>query len=232
MDIPVADGTIRGYLAEPQAAVSGESPWPGVVIIHDALGLSADARNITDRFATAGYLALSPDLYSHGPKVQCVRTVFKDLNSGRGRTFDDITAARSLLAARPDCSGKVGVVGFCMGGGFALVAASKGFDASAPYYGVAPEDLSFLDGACPIVASFGGRDRMLKGAADRLETALSERGVPHDVKEYPAVGHSFANQFNLGPFNVIAQIAGFGYHRDESEDAWRRVQSFFAEHLR
>ncbi|GAA5161990.1 MULTISPECIES: dienelactone hydrolase family protein [Amycolatopsis] len=230
--IPVADGTIDGYLALPQREVSGEPPWPGVVVIHDVAGLTEDARNITDRFATAGYVALSVDLYSRGGFFRCVKTVFKDLTAGRGRAFDDISAARELLAGREDCSGKVGVVGFCMGGGFALVAATQGFDASAPYYGQLPKDLSILDEACPVVASFGKRDPGLKGAAAKLENELTERGIPHDVKEYPEAGHSFANQAHLGPLNVLMRIAGVGYHRESSEDAWRRVLAFFAQHLR
>lgn len=231
MDIPVADGTIRGYLAAPQEEVSGPPPWPGVVIVHDVVGLSSDVRNTTDRFATAGYLALSPDLYSRGGFVRCVKSVFKELTAGKGRAFEDLDAARSLLASREDCTGKVGVVGFCMGGGFALVAASRGFDASAPYYGRLPADLSVLDDACPVVASYGKKDFSLRGAADKLERELTARGVPHDVKEYPTAGHSFANQFH-GPVNVLLKIAGMSYNREASEDAWRRVMAFFAEHLR
>lgn len=231
MEIPVADGTIRGYLATPQEEVSGQPPWPGVVIVHDAVGLSDDAKNITDRFATAGYLALSPDLYSRGGLVRCVKSVFSELAAGKGRAFDDLDAARSLLASRSDCTGRIGVVGFCMGGGFALVGASRGFDASAPYYGPIPTDLSILDGACPIVASYGKKDFTLRGAAAKLEAELTERGIPHDVKEYPSAGHSFANQFH-GPINVLMRIAGMGYDRESSEDAWRRVLAFFAEHLR
>ncbi|WP_236790557.1 dienelactone hydrolase family protein [Amycolatopsis sp. GM8] len=232
MDIPVADGTIRGYLAEPQQEVSGAPPWPGVVVIHDAVGLTEDARNITNRFATAGYLALAPDLYSRGGLLRCVKTVFRELTAAQGQAFEDISAARQLLSERPDCSGKVGVVGFCMGGGFAIVAATQGFDASAPYYGGLPTDLSILDEACPIVASFGKRDPSLKGTAAKLEQELTDRGIPHDVKEYPDAGHSFANQFPIGPLNILARYAGFGYHRESSEDAWRRVLAFFAQHLR
>ncbi|TNC26052.1 dienelactone hydrolase family protein [Amycolatopsis alkalitolerans] len=232
MDIPVADGTIRGYLARPQTEVSGEPPRPGVVVIHDAVGLTEDARNITERFATAGYLALAPDLFSRGGLFRCVKTVFRELATAKGRAFEDISAARRLLAERADCTGKVGVVGFCMGGGFALVAATQGFDASAPYYGQLPKDLSILDEACPVVASFGKRDPSLKGTAAKLEQELTDRGIPHDIKEYPDAGHSFANQFPIGPLNVLARYAGVGYHRESSEDAWRRVLAFFARHLR
>lgn len=225
--IPVADGEIDGYLAVP----SGEGPFPAVVLIHDIFGLNQDAREITDRYAAAGYLALSPDLYSRGGMLRCVKRTFQDLFAHEGRAFADIEAARALVAGRDDATGKVGVVGFCMGGGFALVAASREFDASAPYYGALPKDLSILDGACPIVGSFGGKDLSLRGAAAKIDAALTERGIPHDVKEYPDAGHGFANHYRPAPLAAVARIAGMGYHEPSDSDAWRRVMAFFEEHL-
>ena len=224
--IPVAGSTIDGYLAEP----AGEGPHPGVVVIHDAFGLTADARAITDRFAADGFLALSPNMYARGG-IRCVKRVFTDLFAGKGLAFDDIEASRLLLAGREDCSGKVGIAGFCLGGGFALVAATQEFDAAAPYYGQLPKDMSILDDSCPVVASFGKKDFTLRGAAAKLESALAARNIPHDVKEYPDAGHSFANQFQLGPLNLLVKVTGFGYQHDASEDAWRRVTTFFGEHL-
>lgn len=224
-------GDIPGYLARPQPQVAGDPPWPGVVVVHDALGLSDDIRTIADRFATAGYLAIVPDLYGRGGAMRCVRSVFAQLQAGHGQAHDDIDAARRLLTDRDDCTGKVGVAGFCMGGGFALLAAAREFDASAPYYGFLPADESLLDGACPIVASYGAKDRALSGTAAKLDRLLTERGIPHDVKEYPDAGHSFANRIMTGPFNRMARIAGLHYHHESAEDAWRRVLAFFAEHL-
>lgn len=221
---------IEAYLATPHTATAGPGPWPGVVVVHDVFGMTDDLKSITERFATAGYLAVAPNLYSRGGP-RCVQTVFRSMLAGTGRPFEDIDAARGMLAARSDCTGKVGVAGFCLGGGFALVAASKGFDASAPYYGRLPNDLSVLDNACPIVASFGGKDRSLRGAAAKLEATLTEAGVPHDVKEYPRAGHSFANRM-AGPLNALAQVVGFGYDHEASEDAWRRVLGFFDQYLR
>jgi carboxymethylenebutenolidase len=231
MDVE-SEGAVSGYLSKPQVEVAGQPPWPGVVVVHDAFGLGDDIRQITDRFATAGYLALAPDLYSRGGMMRCVKAVFSQLMAATGPAFDDIEAARTTLAGRSDCTGKIGVVGFCMGGGFALVAASRNFDASAPYYGLLPKDESIFDGACPIVASYGGRDRTLSGAADKLERALSQRNVAHDVKEYPRVGHGFANRIFAGPLNQVARIGGFHYDHESSDDAWRRVMVFFAKHLR
>ncbi|MCP2255669.1 carboxymethylenebutenolidase [Prauserella aidingensis] len=230
--VDVTDGTIGGYLAEPQSEVAGPGPWPGVVVVHDVFGLTRDTRLITERFATAGFVALAPDLYSRGGLVRCVRSVFRSMMAGSGRAFDDLEATRRALAERDDCTGRVGIVGFCLGGGFALVAASGEFDASAPYYGQLPADRSVLDDACPVVASFGGKDPTLKGAAEQLEGELAARGIPHDVKEYPQARHSFANQLPLGPLNLLARVSGFGYDHEASEDSWRRVLAFFGEHLR
>lgn len=226
--IPVASDGIPGYLAVPDPA-EGAGPWPGVVVVHDLFGLGNDIRSITARFAAAGYLAVAPDLYSRGGRLRCMRATLAQVQRGFGEAFADIEAARELLRSRDDCTGAVGIAGFCMGGGFALLLA-PGFDASAPYYGMLPRDSSALDEACPIVASFGADDRTLRGAAAQLEQQLEERGIPHDVEEYPGAGHAFANQFP-GPFGALARVAGFGYRQDAAEDAWRRVTRFFAEHL-
>jgi carboxymethylenebutenolidase len=229
LTIPGGGGVaLRAYLALPAV---GSGPWPGVVVIHDAFGLTTVAREHADRLSAAGYLALVPDLYTRGGFVRCVRATFAALMSGTGVVYDDLDAARRWLAARDDCTGRVGVIGFCMGGGFALMTAHRDFAVAAPNYGRPPADLSVLDGACPIVASYGARDRALKGAAAQLEAALTQRGIPHDVKEYPEAGHSFLDRFNVGPFTPLLRVAGLGYHQPSAEDAWRRILRFFAEHL-
>src|SRR4029453_11507010 len=110
----------------------------------------------------AGYVAVAVDLYSAGGAFRCVKGVFQALLSGKGKAFDDIEAARVYTAGRDDCTGKVGVVGFCQGGGFALLTAQRGFDASAPNYGMLPKDLDgVLEGACPMVVSYGKKDRLI-----------------------------------------------------------------------
>lgn len=221
---------LRAHLAVPPV---GDGPWPGVVVVHEAFGLTDDTRQQADRLAAAGYLAVAPDLFSAGGAVRCLRSTFADLSRGSGPAFDDIDVVRRWLAVRDDCTGRVGVIGFCMGGGFALLAATRGFDVSAPNYGMLPRrPEEVLAGACPVVASFGGRDRAIPDGAQRLERALTAAGVEHDVEEYPDAGHSFLNRHNLGPFSVLMRVVGAGYHHPSAEHAWRRILRFFDVHLR
>ncbi len=224
ISVPTSDGPIRADLAMPD----GAGPWPGVVVVHDALGLSDDIADNARRFADNGFLALAPDLYSRGG-VRCVVSTMLSIQRRTGRAVDDLLAVRDLLKGRADCTGTVGVAGFCLGGGFALIMASKGFGASAPFYpSIAPTYGSLVEGACPVVASFGSRDVLNIGSGPRLEKALNKRNIPNDVKTYDGVGHSFANEL---PGQPILRIAGFGYDAGVTEDAYRRVFAFFREHL-
>ncbi|MGV0732716.1 dienelactone hydrolase family protein [Mycolicibacter sinensis] len=226
IDVATPDGPIEALLDIPE----GPGPWPGVVVVHDAIGYAADMKAISERIADAGYLAASPNLYSRGGRARCITRVFRELLTQRGRALNDILAARDHLLGMPECSGKVGIAGFCMGGQFSLVLSPKGFGASAPFYGtpLTRHLEETLSGACPIVASFGGRDPLGRGAPDRLRRVVEHHDIPHDIKTYPGAGHSFAN--NL-PAQPLLRIAGFGYNEAATADAWARVFAFFGEHL-
>ncbi|MBS9535020.1 dienelactone hydrolase family protein [Mycobacterium sp. M1] len=209
----------------------GSGPWPGVVVIHDAIGYAADKEAVNENIAEAGYLALTPNLYARGGRARCITRVFRELLTQRGRALDDILAARDHLRAMPECAGPVGIAGFCMGGQFALILSSQGFAASAPFYGTPlPRHLDeVLDGACPIVASFGARDPLGTGAANRLRRVVEHKHIPHDIKAYPHAGHSFANKL---PGQPLLRVTGFGYNDAATVDAWARVFAFFGEHLK
>ena len=227
---PAASRELGGYLALPR----GEGPWPGVVVVMDALGLSDDIRLAADRLAAEGYLALAPDLFAGGG-IRCVVATVMSSRSGKGPAYADIEGARQWLADRDDCTGEIGIIGFCMGGGFALMCAPRyAFAAASANYGEVPsEALTALAGACPIVASYGARDVALKGRAAKLQSTLERLGIPHDVKEYADSGHSFMNRINAGP--VIAplmKIVGMNYVHGSAEDSWRRILDFFDTHVR
>jgi carboxymethylenebutenolidase len=230
----VAGGSpeLRAVLAVPE----GRGPWPGVVLVHEAFGVNDVMRRQVERMASAGYVAIMPDLFTEGGPRRCLTATFRALRSGEGRAFTDIGTARTFLGQRLDSTGKIGVLGFCMGGGFALMTASgHGFNAASANYGMLPGDLDDdLRGACPIVGSYGGRDKSLKGAAAKLDDALTRLDVPHDVKEYPAAGHSFLNDVESGPAAVrflTKRVLGAGPEPESAADAWQRIETFFGEHL-
>lgn len=228
----VTTRTPHHELATYVAAPPGDGPWPGVVILHDALGMGAVVRGHADRLAEKGFITAAPDLYSWGGRIRCVRATVADIAAGRGAAFDDVNAVGAWLAARSDCTGKIGVIGFCLTGGFALLLALGGrFSAASINYGRVPKSAgTMLRDACPIVGSFGGRDMALRGAAARLERALDRLEIDHDIKEYPGSGHSFLED-HRSPLTLVLRLTGGGYNEADAVDAWARIDEFFLRHL-
>jgi len=227
---PAGRRTLRGILAW-----RGDGPMPGVIVIHEAFGLNDDIAAKCERLASMGYVALAPDLYTgRGPMPFCVLRAMRELRAGRGQAFDDLDAARHWLADLPQTdASRIGVIGFCMGGGFALLYAVRApLKAAAVFYGAVPRDSAALEGVCPVVASYGGRDRVFRPHGERLARHLRQLGVDHDVKVYPKAGHSFmsdhrgplAKLFAVGPMRI-------GYDPAAAEDAWERVAAFFGRYL-
>ncbi|MFF0079120.1 dienelactone hydrolase family protein [Streptomyces canus] len=222
---------LTGHLVRPD----GPGPWPGVVVAHEVMG--ANDENAPTGAAARKRRISDPDARPvHGRRRTALPDTHQAALSGHGRAYQDIAAARSYLVDDPDCTGAVGIIGFCMGGSFALMAAGSGIiDAASANYGQLPKDMDqALAGACPIVASYGGRDRQLKGAAAKLASALDRLGVVHNVKEYPQSGHAFLRDEQFGPrlLHPLYRVAGLGPVPEASVDAWLRIEAFFDTHLK
>ena len=233
IEIDCATGSLPADLARPD----GNGPWPGVIVVHDALGMTTDLRNQADWLARHGYLAVAPNLFHWGRRMRCLIPTMRDMATGTGRSFDDLDAARRLLRARDDCTGRIGVIGFCMGGGYALMLAGSGdYGASSVNYGMIDGAEEVLANSCPIVASYGAKDRSLRDAPIDLERILTSRGVDHDIKTYPDAGHGFLNDHAPGETPIWAAVAGrfanTAYHEPSANDARDRIIAFFDRYLR
>jgi carboxymethylenebutenolidase len=250
--VPLPDGSsLRAALALPDALAGSvgagplagsvgagplAGPRPAVVVVHEAVGLNDDIRRIAARFADAGYPTLAPDfLAGLGPKPLCIARFARGIGqAGRGRPYRQLAAAEAWLAARPEVAGgPIGVAGFCMGGGFALLHA-VGADVAvvAPFYAAIPKTDAELAGVCPVVASYGGRDRIFGEVGARLGAALERLGVEHDVKTYPDAGHAFMSRHGPWLTRIGARLPSRnGYDEPAAEDAWRRTLAFFGRHL-
>ena len=176
ISFPSNGSEASGYLVKPEGGTG-----PGVLVIQEWWGLDSGIKEMATRLAAAGFVALAPDLY-HGELAQ--HDEMDKANQWRqamppDRAARDMSGAIDHLASLEGVTGKgIGVVGFCMGGGVALLTAGSGFEVAAVNYGQLPRDLdTVLAGACPVVASYGGRDRSLPRAAARLEQALTNAGV-------------------------------------------------------
>jgi carboxymethylenebutenolidase len=229
---PAADGhPMRAAYAAPADGAAR----PGVIVIHEIFGLNDDIRRITGRIADLGYAALAPDLYDHpGLKVLCVLRTMRTLSRGEGEAFRDLDAARKFLQAQSGVDGsRIGVIGFCMGGGFALMFAVRApLGVAGVFYGDVPKTVEQMRGVCPVLGGFGEKDRMFAAQGKRLEQLLTAAGIDHDVKLYPDAGHSFMSR-NTGFLASIGELSPMhaGYNHDAAEDSWRRIEGFFAKHL-
>jgi len=217
--------TIQGYLAEPEHP-SGAA---AVVVIQEWWGVNDQIRGVADRLASAGYVALVPDLYRGKSTVEAEEAhhLMSDLNFGDAAS-QDVRGAVQFLKTR---GGKVGVTGFCMGGALTLLAtcAAPEIDAAVVWYGCPP--LEYIDAAkihVPLQAHWATQDEFFPIATiDLLQERLREAGVAFDFFRYLA-RHAFANETAVGP----GRIPATQYDPVWSQQAWDRTFSFFGCWLR
>jgi carboxymethylenebutenolidase len=208
-----------GYLAAPD----GDGPHPGVVVIHEAYGLNDNIKDITRRFAGAGYVALAVDMFSDRNRAICMARYMTGMLVGSVNRYgiDDLKTALTYLAKNPTVdAGRVGAIGFCMGGGFAIAWActDSRLKAIAPFYGANPKPLEAVSRLCPVVGSYPEKD-FTAGAGRALDKALESHSITRDIKIYPGAGHSFFNDTSRS------------YDKAAAEDSWRRVLAFFGDQL-
>jgi len=222
---PVAYGDASGYLALPAGGVAAEAKKPALIVIQEWWGVDDWIREQSVRFASRGYVALAPDLYrgrtakSPDEAHELMRGMPED------RAMADLRAAVDYLAARPDVDpDRIGVIGWCMGGGWALQLAMKEprLNAAVINYGHLATDPSAIANIRPaVLGNFGAEDRGIPAAdVKAFETALKQTGHDVDVKIYEGAGHAFMNPNNKE-----------GYVPAAAADAQARIDAFLKKHL-
>jgi carboxymethylenebutenolidase len=208
-----------GYVALPE----GAGPHPGVVVIHEAGGLNDQIRDVTRRLAAAGYVALGVDLFAGRNRAVCMARYMAGLLAGSINRYgiDDLKSALTYMAKLDEVDAqRMGAIGFCMGGGFAIAWActDSRLKAIAPFYATNPRPLEVTSRLCPVVGSYPEKD-FTAGAGRKLDEAMTRHGIVHDIKIYPGARHSFFND------------SGRAYDKEAADDAWSRVLKFFGEQL-
>lgn len=217
---PVHGGQCAGYLAQP----AGETPNAGVVVVQEWWGLNEHIKDVTRRFAAEGYLALAPDLYrgtvTDNPAVAAGLMDSLDIPNA----VNDILGAVRYLGRIG--AGKIGIVGFCLGGKLAIQAAIDGGDAITalvPFYGFNPVPVSEARKiTAPVLALYGGKDTMVSvDDAEAFETELRQAGKSVETHTYRTAGHAFFNDTRPDAYDPQA-----------AADAWQRTLQFLHRHLR
>jgi carboxymethylenebutenolidase len=211
--------TARGYLAEP------EGEGPGIVVLQEWWGVDEHIRDVCDRFAREGFVALAPDLYHGETTDRPDEAQQKMMAINMAEAEKEMRGAVDFVAAHPKCNGEIGSVGFCLGGGLSIWTASVNpkVGAAVTFYYVMPHgkpDFSQLRG--PVLGHFGTDDGYISvDDAKALQRELQAAGVDAAFEFYEGAGHAF-----FGPHNRIGT-----YHPEHATTAWDRTVGFFKENL-
>ena len=218
---PQGSGTMKGYFARP-ANPSGK--LPGVVVIHENRGLNPYIEDVARRLAVANFLAFAPDALTpvggYPGDDEKAAQMFGQLDATK-RT-EDLVAAVGFLKSRPECTGKVGAVGFCFGGGMVNTMAVRLPDlaAAVPFYGGQPKAEDVAKIKAPLLINYAGLDERINAGWPAFETALKANGVKYQMFMYPNTNHGFHNDTTPRYDEAAAKLA------------WSRTIAFFNENLR
>jgi len=218
---PEGSGKVRGYLARP---AGGGGKLPGILVVHENRGLNPHIEDIARRLALDNFVAFAPDaltpLGGYPGDEDKARDLFAKLD--QARTRNDFVAAAAYLKGLPDCTGKIGVVGFCYGGGIANMLATKLPDlgAAVPFYGNQPAAADAARIKAPLLIHYAGNDERINSGWPAYETALKAAGVKYQAFVYSGTEHGFNNDTTPRYDAAAAKLA------------WTRTVDFFNQNLR
>jgi carboxymethylenebutenolidase len=221
-DSPQGSGKMKGYLVRPANAAG---KLPGVVVVHENRGLNPHIEDIARRLALDNFVAFAPDAltplggYPAAGEDEA-RTLFGKLD--QAKTREDMVAAAGFLKARPECTGRIGAVGFCYGGGIANMLATRIPDlgGAVPFYGSAPTAEEAARIKAPLLIHYAGTDERINAMWPAYEAALKAANVKYTMHMYAGAQHGFNNDTTPRYDEAAAKLA------------WQRTTDFFNTNLR
>ena len=215
-------GKVRAYVAKPKNA---GHPLPGVLVIHENRGLNAHIEDVARRAALAGYLAVAPDGLSVAGGAPEDQEKARDLFAATDRAVidADVIAGVGYFAERKDCSGKIGAVGFCYGGGIALQCAAERPEiaAAVAFYGAALPADKVTKVKAALAMHYAGKDERIDAGIADFRAALDAHEIAYSLNMYPGTQHGFHNDSSAGRYDPVA-----------AKLAWTRTIAFFDHYLK
>jgi carboxymethylenebutenolidase len=230
-EVTIPGDDAHGDAPSPAVAVLPAGATRGMLVIHEIFGRQPEIDRVVLRFAEAGYATIAPDLFASG-KLACMRGLMRAMQAAEDTSpVRQAFRARDWLCAQSNLvPSKVGLIGFCFGGMFAL-AAGRGFGAVSTNYGEV-SSTEAMRGIGPVIACYAGRDRSLPGRDQRLRKRLAPLGITPEVHVYPDAGHSFLTDGHHPVARALSwPIMRIGFHEPSALDAWPKIMDFFGRSL-